>query len=215
MESTLIIILLFFVIIVLIILLIKKGQPTQSTNTSHTTLERFQSIGQLKVFKVLTKEISTSIDHWAGDFGKKYLRWLWREKKMAMIFEYEIEFIYDLCDSDFKMEKRGDNSYKISMPKCMFEINLKNLQFYDEQASRFLPWLLPEYVGEVFGDGFSDDDRNKLVKEAENHTRKLAFQLAENLKSDVQISAKNTLESIARGFDVSKILFEFDNTVQI
>ena len=75
--------------------------------------------------------------------------------------------------------------------------------------------MLPEYVGEVFGDGFSDDDRNKLVKEAENHTRKLAFQLAENLKSDVQISAKNTLESIARGFDVSKILFEFDNTVQI
>jgi hypothetical protein len=66
-------------------------------------------------------------------------------------------------------------------------------------------------LGQVFGEGFSEEDRNKLVKEAENHTRKLASQLTENLKSDVQSSAKNTLEAIARGFDVKTIQFEFSN----
>ena len=30
------------------------------------------------------------------NFGKEYLRWLVSEKKLSMIFEFEINFIYDL-----------------------------------------------------------------------------------------------------------------------
>ncbi len=217
MEVIVEILLLILVIIIIIlsVIITKNTKKSQSRIISHTTLEKFQAIGQLKVFKVLTKEIVTSKDHWAGEFGKNYLRWLWREKKIAMIFEYEIEFIYDLGDTEFNIVKIDSNTYKVNMPKCLSVINLKNIQIYDEQASRFLPWLLPEVIGEVFGDGFSADDKNRLIKEAENHTRELASSLTENLKTDVQASAKHTLESIARGFEIGKMICEFRHGIQI
>ena len=49
-------------------------------------------IGELRVYRAYMKEIVTSVDHVWGDIGKKYFSWMLSEKKLAMVFEFEIDF---------------------------------------------------------------------------------------------------------------------------
>ena len=49
-------------------------------------------------------------------FGKEYLRWLVSEKKLSMIFEFEINFIYDLTSPRLEIMQIANSSYKI---KCL------------------------------------------------------------------------------------------------
>ena len=49
------------------------------------------------------KEIVTSVDHVWGDIGKKYFSWMLSEKKLAMVFEFEVDFVYNLLSKDFKV----------------------------------------------------------------------------------------------------------------
>ncbi len=59
------------------------------------------------------------------------------------------------------------------------------------------------------GGGFSEEDKNKLVAAAKGHAEKQALELIESIQSDVQKSAKTTLESISRAFGVEEIDFTF------
>ena len=52
------------------------------------------SIGELRVYRAYMKEIVTSVDHVWGDIGKKYFSWMLSEKKLAMVFEFEVDFVY-------------------------------------------------------------------------------------------------------------------------
>ena len=74
---------------------LKTAQKPATTQIS-TEISQLKSIGELSVFQVYSKEIVTKTDHAFGTFGKEYLRWLVSEKKLSMIFEFEINFIYDL-----------------------------------------------------------------------------------------------------------------------
>ena len=73
-----------------------KGFRRKKSYHIHSFLENMKSVGELVVFKAFTKEIVTTADHWLGNAGKKYLTWLMSEMKMAMIFQFEINFWYDL-----------------------------------------------------------------------------------------------------------------------
>ena len=121
----------------------KLKRPEQTQNIDiYSTVEKFRSVGELVVFKIVTKEIITASDHWFGEIGKKYFQWLASNKKMAMIFEFAIDFRYDLRRPEFKIIDTGQDSYKIVMPPCFYEAHIRDIQFYDEQRSKFLPWLL-------------------------------------------------------------------------
>src|SRR5690606_10086143 len=98
--------------------------------------------------------------------GKRYLSWLISEKKMAMIFELGVEFVYDLRSSDFQIEPRGNESYLLRMPACKYNTHIRDFQFYDEQNPRLLPVLLPDLINRFFGSGFDVADRNRLKDEA-------------------------------------------------
>ena len=168
-----------------------------------------RSIGHLSVYRAFTREIVTETDHSWGDFGRKYLSWILSSRKMAMIFEFEIDFRYDLRDPNFLIESVDDEQVEIRMPACRCETRIRDIRFYDEQRSRLLPWLLPDLVNGFLGDDFREDDRNRLVRAARSHAESRAMALVRDIQPEVLASAKATLESLARGFGIRVVEISF------
>lgn len=202
-----------FVLLIAVWRLRRNRQPAREISI-HSSIERFRAIGQLSVFKVITKEIVTETDHSWGEFGAKYLGWVLSKKKMAMIFEFEIDFRYDLRSPDFRIEPAGAGGSIITMPPCLHEAHIRDIQFYDEQRSRLLPWLLPDLLSGFLTDGFSEEHRNRLVSAAKAHAEQQARRLISSFESDVQASARTTLQSIAKAFDVVDVRFAFMHQVE-
>jgi hypothetical protein len=210
----LLIVVLVAIILVLLVLGRRKKAPASRVTTLVSSLESVRGIGHLSVFKAFTKEIVTETDHSWGSFGKKYLGWVLSNKKMAMIFEFEIDFRYDLRSREFSIAEISEEHFRFTLPPCIHEAHIRNIQFYDEQKSRLLPWLLPEILSGFLPSGFSEEDKNRLVADARSHAEQQSKQLIETLESEVQASAKRTLESIAYSLGAKKVEFEFKKTVE-
>ncbi len=189
-----------------------KSVPDTQVQSS---IEQMRAIGQLSVFKVVTREIVTETDHSWGEFGAKYLSWMLSKKRMAMIFEFEIDFRYDLRRSDFTIRDLGQQRYLIGMPPCQHQAFIRNIQFYDEQRGRLWPWLVPDLLNGFLSAGFTEEDKNRLVAAARDHAEQQALKLIEDLQSDVHQSAKTTLEAIAKGFAAQQVSFEFAGSATV
>jgi hypothetical protein len=176
-----------------------------------SSIEEMRSVGQLSVYKVFTKEIVTSSQHAFGDIGKKFFQWVVSTNKMAMIFSFEIDFRYNLQGADFKIVEEGDGAYRLCMPKCLYEIYIKDIQIYDEKKATVIPWLLPGVLHGVFGPGFSEEDKNKLIEAAKQHASVQARTLVERMSSEVHSSARQTLEALARAFGAAHVAFDFQD----
>jgi hypothetical protein len=177
----------------------------------HSTVEKFRAVGELVVFKIVTKEIITASDHWFGETGKKYFQWLASNKKMAMIFQFDIDFKYNLHSPDFVIEPTGEDTFRLKMPKCLYESHIKDISFYDEQGAKFLPWLLPHLITKALSDGFSEATKNRLIAEAKNQASKMADRLVKQMQSEVQKSAVQTLEVLAKSFGAKRIIVDFSD----
>jgi Protein of unknown function (DUF4230) len=151
----------------------KDRKPAQQI-TIHSSIEDMRSIGELAVYKVFTKEIVTETDHSWGQFGERYLSWVLTQKKMAMVFEFEIEFRYNLRNNAFQIEQRGQGAYNIKMPPCQHEVFIRNITVYDEQKARVLPWLLPDLLNGFFSGSFNEQDKNHLIAAARQHAEERA-----------------------------------------
>ncbi|UFS61757.1 DUF4230 domain-containing protein [Sulfurimonas sp. HSL-3221] len=191
----------------------KKEGPANVT--LYSTIEKMESLGNLNVYKVVTKEIVTASDHIFGNFGEKYLRWLISKKKLAMIFTFDIDFSYNLKDSRFGIEELGEGQYLFKMPECRYSLSIKDISFYDEQNGKLLPWLLPDLIAGVFSDGFDENDRNALIKEAKKQVSAIANGMMIELLPDVQKSARTTLEQIAFALNAASIQFDFSESPTI
>lgn len=191
---------------------VMKGFRKKQEYHIHSFLENMRSVGELVVFKAFTKEIVTTADHWLGNLGKKYLTWLMSEMKMAMIFQFEINFWYDLRSEDFNVIDSGQGKYLIIMPQCLYNIAIKDISFYDEQSGRLLEWLLPPLVGKTFSKGFSQEERNKLKDEAIIQASSMADGLIKRLSSEIQKSARQTMEMLAMSFGAKDVLLDFSKS---
>jgi hypothetical protein len=186
----------------------RKNKPAREIRV-FSSIEKLRAIGQLSVYKVLTKEIVTETDHTWGEFGNRYLSWVLSGKKMAMIFEFEIDFRFNLQSPLFEIKEKGEDAYAIIMPPCDYEVHIRDIRFYDEQGSKLLPWLLPDLLNGFISGGFREEDKNRLVDAAKSHAEKQALQLINNIQSEVQKSAKSTLESISRALGASDVEFHW------
>ena len=186
----------------------RRGGSGGRATVIHNSIQQLRAIGQLSVFKVLTKEIVTEIDHSWGEIGRKYLSWVLSGKKMAMIFEFEIDFQYDLRSPDFKITAE-DGVYVLRMPACIHKTSIRDIHFYDEQKSKLIPWLLPDLINSIFGDGFTEQDRNRLKDAARHAAEAQASTMIAGLGSEVEQSAEQTLRALARSFGADEIRFEF------
>ena len=185
---------------VLMLLFRRKGGAKGPDIRAVAAIEELKAIGVLSVFKAVTKEIVTARDHSLGDLGKRYLEWLITSKKMAMIFEFDIDFQYDLRDPAFAVQEEGPGRYRLRMPRCDYVVHVRNVTFYDEQGGKLLPIILPDAINKILGGGFNEGDRNKLMDEAKLQAEKLAENLARRLSSEVQTSARQTMEMLAKSF---------------
>ncbi|HMP75346.1 MAG TPA: DUF4230 domain-containing protein [Kiritimatiellia bacterium] len=189
----------------------KRPAPAAQV-TVHSSIEELRTIGELSVFKALTKEIVTARDHWAGSFGQRYLEWLFTSKKMAMIFAFDIDFRFDLRDPAFRIIK-SDGGVRLELPPLRYDIHIRDITFYDEQKTKMMPWLLPDLINAAFGSGFNEQDRNKLKDEARAQAEKLAANLVHRLKPEVHSSARETLLLLARGFTDQPVEIVFEDKV--
>ena len=196
-----------------IVYYLKRGKKEGPAKVElYSTIEKMESLGMLNVYKVVTKEIVTASDHLFGNFGEKYLRWLISKKKLAMIFTFDIDFSYNLKDPGFGIEELGENRYRFKMPACRYSLAIKDISFYDEQNGKLLPWLLPDLLSSVFSDGFDENDRNALIKEAKTQVSAIADGMMIELLPDVQKSARTTLEQIATALNAETIQFDFSDS---
>ncbi len=173
------------------------------------SIEELKAIGVLSAFKAVTKEIVTARDHLLGDLGKRYLEWLVTSRKMAMIFEFDIDFQYDLRDPAFAVAEESPGRYRLQMPRCDYVVHVRNVTFYDEQGGKLLPIILPDVVNRILGGGFNEVDRNKLMEAAKGQAEALAENLARRLSSEVQTSARQTMEMLAKSFGAHAVRVVF------
>ena len=204
----------FVAAVVIVIFLKRRGRkgPRGSEVHVHASIEELRSVGELVVFKIITKEIVTAVEHWLGDFGKRYLTWLFSNRKMAMIFEFEIDFRYDLRSNDFVIETTGERQYRLGMPKCFYQTHIRDVSFYDIQNSKFLPWLIPDLLNRAFGPGFTETDKNRLKEEAKQQAARMAGDFVEKMRSEVQNSATQTLETMGNAFGADNITVDFSSS---
>lgn len=192
-----------------LVVLRRRGGARGMAVRATAAIEELKAIGVLSVFKAVTKEIVTARDHSLGDLGKRYLEWLVTSRKMAMIFEFDIDFQYDLRDPSFAVAEDGPGRYRLQMPRCDYVVHVRNVTFYDEQGGRLLPIILPDVVNKILGGGFNEEDRNKLMDEARAQAEKLAQNLARRLSSEVQTSARQTMEMLAKSFGAQTVQVVF------
>lgn len=185
------------------------GGRREASVRVYSTIEDLRSVGELSVFKLITKEIVTATDHSFGEFGKKYFQWIVSSRKMAMIIAFDIDFRYDLQSPDFGIAEQDGGAYTLTMPKCFYETHIRDIHFYDEQNSKVLPWLLPDLLNRAFGAAFSEGDKNRLIEEAKQQASSQARSLVQRMRSDVQHSARQTIEALARGFGAERVSVSF------
>ncbi len=190
-------------------MLLKRRGKSEPQIRIFSSLEDMKAIGELHAFKVVTKEIVTEKDHIFGQSGTKYFEWLLSSKKMAMIFEFDISFSYNLKDGDFEIVEVGPDSYNFKMPACRYDIHIKDIEFYDEQRAKLLPLLLPELISNIFSSGFGEQERNTLKDAAKEQAEVLAKEMVGRLMTDVRASAEVTLRSIAKSFGAKTASFEY------
>ncbi len=174
-------------------------------------ITQMRNIGELSVFRIYSKEIVTKKDDAIGGFWSTLFGWSMSKKQIAIIFEFEIEFIYDLMSSDFSINSLSDMKYSIKMPPCSYKYSIKDMKIYDGKNAKFLPFLLPDSLNGIFGASFSENDKNKLIDEAKDEIKGLSVKLINDLSTKIHKSATDTLEAIAKSFGAKSVKFEFND----
>ena len=185
----------------------QKKNKTKSNPVKFNVGSYLTRIGELRVYRAYMKEIVTSVDHVWGEIGKKYFSWMLSEKKLAMVFEFEVDFVYNLFSKDFKVEQ-NQSGLSVTMPRCKYDVKIKDFYFYDEQGTRLK--ILPEFLSSIFDGGVSEDEKNELVKMAIKQVEEIAKKVAKNIQSDVDKTTRATINNLIMGFNEHIDSFKFN-----
>ena len=96
----------------------------------HASIENLRAVGELVVFRIVTKEIVTAADHWFGEAGKKYMRWLVSDRKMR-----EFNRSYRGVDSSTDVLAFVDDEATLQAPPYLGDIVI-SVSTAARQASR-------------------------------------------------------------------------------
>ena len=185
----------------------QKKSKTKQSPVKFNVGSYLTRIGELRVYRAYMKEIVTSVDHVWGEIGKKYFSWMLSEKKLAMVFEFEVDFVYNLFSKNFKVEQ-NQNGLSVTMPRCKYDVKIKDFYFYDEQGTRLK--ILPEFLSSIFDGGVSEDEKNELVKMAIQQVEEIAKQVAKNIQTDVDKTTRVTINNLIMCFNEHIDSFQFN-----
>ena len=193
--------------------LARRGRRGKTANSATVVYESFitsmKAVGELNVFRIMTKEVITASDHWFGEFGKKYLNWLLSTQQITLVIEFDVNFRYDLTDPAFRVDRTGEGSFKITMPPCHHEVLIRDMRIHSEDRTELLPWLMPDLLGRFFTGGFSVEAKNKLIAETRTQASRFAGDLVSKATGDAQRSAASTLSMLAQGLGAWRVDFDF------
>jgi hypothetical protein len=192
----------------------RRGRRRQSaaTVTYESFITSMKAVGELSVFRIMTKEVITASDHWFGDFGKKYLNWLLSTQRITLVIEFDVDFRYDLTDPAFRVERRGEGGFVMRMPPCRHEVLIRDMRIHSEDRTELLPWLMPDLLGRFFTGGFSVEAKNKLISETRIQASRFASDLVAKAGGEAQKSAARTLTMLAQGLGAWSVDFDFTAT---
>lgn len=185
----------------------KSNGPTTISHESFITSMR--AVGELNVFRIMTKEVITASEHWLGDFGQKYLNWLLSSQRMTLVIEFDVDFRYDLTDPAFHIQRYGVSEFTITLPPCRHEVLIRDMRIHSEDKTELLPWLMPDLVGRFITGGFSVEAKNKLIRETRQQTSRFAEDLVRKVTGEAQRSAARTLTILAQGLGATRLDIDF------
>jgi len=194
----------------------RRGRTGQvaSDVTFESFITSMRAVGELSVFRVMTKEVLTASDHWFGEFGKKYLNWLLSEQRITLIIEFDVDFRYDLTDPAFEVDRRSEHDVRMILPPCRYEVLIRDMRIHSEDKSELLPWLMPDLLGRFFTGGFSVEAKNKLIAETRQEASRFAGKLVSKANSEAQASAVRTLTMLAQGLGAWHVDFTFQEAAE-
>ena len=187
----------------------RRGGKAAPVLNHESFITSMKAVGELSVFRIMTKEVITASEHWFGEFGRKYLNWLLSEQRITLVIEFDVDFRYDLNDPQFQVRDRGEGSFQVVLPPCRHEVLIRDMRIHSEDKTKLLPWLMPEVVDRVVTGGFSVDAKNKLISETRLQASNYAGDLVRKATGEAQRSAARTLTMLAQGLGARKIDFEF------
>lgn len=181
--------------------------PARVSHESFVTSMR--AVGELSVFRIMTKEVITASEHWFGEVGRKYLGWLLSERRITLVIEFDVDFRYDLNDARFRIKRLGGDGFELTMPPCRHEVLIRDMRIHSEDKTKLLPLLMPEVIGRLFTGGFSVDAKNKLIAATREQACGLAGELVTKAMGEAQRSATQTLSMLAQGLGADRVDFAF------
>jgi hypothetical protein len=188
----------------------RGSAPARTPAVTHESfITSMKAVGELNVFRIMTKEVITASDHWLGEFGRKYLNWLLSSQRITLVIEFDVDFRYDLNDPAFSITPRGEGSYTVTLPPCRHEVLIRDMRIHSEDKTELLPWLMPEVIGRVFTGGFSVEAKNKLISETRAQASRFAGDLVRRTTAEAQRSAMLTVTMLARGLGAQQVDFNF------
>jgi hypothetical protein len=190
----------------------RSAKAASGTVTYESFITSMKAVGELSVFRVMTKEVITASDHWFGEFGKKYLNWLLSSQRITLVIEFDVDFRYDLTDPAFRVERTGEGSFLMRMPPCRHEVLIRDMRIHSEDKAELLPWLMPDLLGRFFTGGFTVEAKNKLINETRVQASRFAGELVGKAGSEAQKSAAGTLTMLAQGLGAWRVDFDFTAT---
>ncbi|MCB1183659.1 DUF4230 domain-containing protein [bacterium] len=176
--------------------------PARVSHESFVTSMR--TVGELSVFRIMTKEVITASEHWFGEFGRKYLGWLLSERRITLVIEFDIDFRYDLTDPRFEIVPLAAAEYEFVLPPCRHEVLIRDMHIHSEDNTKLVPLIVPEVIGRVFTGGFSVEAKNKLIAETRQQAEGFAGELVAKATDRAQRSATQTLSMLAQGLGASR-----------
>lgn len=183
-------------------------KPVTKFNIDITSMKR---IGELNVYQIKNR-VNIAQDRAAFE-KHPTLSKLFSDKKVGISFDFELDFVYDLKNPDFAMQQTDEKHYLVQMPTCEYKYNIKNLQIYSEQNSKFMPSILPGFVSGMIGTKFSEAEKTELINQALESNKVTILKDVERLKNEIQTSAQDTIASLASSFGGSeaKVTVEFND----
>ena len=116
----------------------RERLPAAPDVTYESFVTSMKAVGELSVFRIVTKEVITASDHWFGEFGKKYLNWLLSSQRITLVIEFDVDFRYDLTDSAFRVEREGEGVFRMTLPPCRHEVLIRDMRIHSEDKTELL-----------------------------------------------------------------------------
>ncbi len=187
----------------------KKSAPPAPRVSHESFITSMKAVGELNVFRIMTKEVITASDHWLGEFGQKYLNWLLSGQRITLVIEFDVDFRYDLSDPAFRIMARSEDRFLVTLPPCRHEVRIRDLRIHSEDSNKLLPWLMPDVLNRFFTGGFSVEAKNKLISETRQQASRFAGELVQRTTAEAQRSATLTLGMLAQGLGAQGVDFDF------